>query len=137
MKIENIADRAKSYGIPGLIVDGMDVMAVREATEEAVERARRGEGPTLVEAKTYRFMGHSRGDHGMYRKEEELSDWQLRDPVPKFRAYIDDQGVDGGTIESVEEAVDQEIDEAVKYALAAPEPDPSETYSHVYFERRN
>ena len=67
MKIENIANRAASYGIPGVIVDGMDVIAVRQVTKEAVERARKSNGPTLIEAKTYRFMGHSRGDPGKYR----------------------------------------------------------------------
>jgi pyruvate dehydrogenase E1 component alpha subunit len=136
MKIENIADRAGSYGIPGMIVDGMDVIAVREITEEAIDRARRGNGPTLIEAKTYRFMGHSRGDPGKYRGEDELSDWQSRDPIPKFRAYLVDQGVDRLALESLEESVDEAIDEAVKYALAAPHPDPSETYSHVYAEGR-
>ena len=136
MKIENIADRAKSYGIPGKIVDGMDVIAVREITQGAVERARRGNGPTLIEAKTYRFMGHSRGDPGKYRGEVELSDWQSRDPIPLFRTYLVDHGVDRLTLDSLEESVDERIDEAVKYALAAPHPDPSETYSHVYAERR-
>jgi len=136
MKIENIADRAKSYGIPGKIVDGMDVIAVREITQQAVERARRGKGPTLIEAKTYRFMGHSRGDPGKYRAEVELSDWQSRDPIPLFRTYLVDHGVDRLTLDSLEESIDEGIDEAVKYALAAPHPDPSETYSHVYAERR-
>ena len=136
MKIENIADRAKSYGIPGKIVDGMDVIAVREITRQAVEQARRGNGPTLIEAKTYRFMGHSRGDPGKYRREDELSDWQSRDPIPLFRTYLVDRGVDRQTLDSLEESVDEGIDEAVKYALAAPHPDPSETYSHVYAERR-
>jgi pyruvate dehydrogenase E1 component alpha subunit len=136
MKIENIADRAGSYGIPGVVVDGMDVIAVREMTEQAVDRARRGKGPTLIEAKTYRFMGHSRGDPGNYRAEDELSDWQSRDPIQKYSNYLVDQGVDQLTLESLEESVDKRINEAVKYALAAPHPDPSETYSHVYAERR-
>ncbi len=136
MKIENIADRAESYGIPGKIVDGMDVIAVREITQQAVERARLGKGPTLIEAKTYRFMGHSRGDPGKYRGEVELSDWQSRDPIPLFRTYLVDHGVDRLTLDSLEESIDEGIDEAVKYALAAPHPDPSETYSHVYAERR-
>ncbi len=137
MKIENIADRAASYGIPGKIVDGMDVIAVRELTEQAVERARRGNGPTLIEAKTYRFMGHSRGDPGKYRGEDELSDWQSRDPIPIFRTYLIDKKVDPLTLEASEESVDEAIEEAVKYSLAAPRPDPSETHSHVFAERRN
>jgi pyruvate dehydrogenase E1 component alpha subunit len=136
MKIENIADRAESYGIPGKTVDGMDVIAVWEITKGAVEQARRGNGPTLIEAKTYRFMGHSRGDPGKYRAEDELSDWQSRDPIPLFRSYLVDREVDRLTLDSLEESVDEGIDEAVKYALSAPHPDPSETYSHVYAKRR-
>jgi pyruvate dehydrogenase E1 component alpha subunit len=136
MKIENVADRAESYSIPGVIVDGMDVMAVRETAEKAVERARRGGGPTLIEAKTYRFMGHSRGDPGKYRNEEELSEWRSRDPIPKYRAYLEAQGIDPLTLASLEESVDERIDEAVEHALAAPEPDASETYLNVYAERR-
>jgi len=136
MKIENVADRAESYGIPGVILDGMDVMAVRETAEKAVERARRGGGPTLIEAKTYRFMGHSRGDPGKYRDDKELSEWRSRDPIPKYRAYLEAQGIDPLTLASLEESVDERIDEAVEYALAAPEPDASETYLNVYAERR-
>ncbi len=132
MNIENIADRAGSYGIPGVIVDGMDVIAVREITEKAVDRARQGDGPTLIEAKTYRFMGHSRGDPGKYRDNEELSAWQSRDPVPNFRNYLVNQGIDLQALDSLEKRVAEAIDEAVKYALAAPHPDPSETYTHIY-----
>lgn len=136
MKIENIADRSVSYGIPGVIVDGMDVIAVREAAVRAVECARGGDGPTLIEAKTYRFMGHSRGDPGKYRSEEELLNWQSRDPIPKFRAYLEVQGADPQILDSLERSIDKEIDEAVQFALAVPQPDPGETYSHVYAERR-
>jgi TPP-dependent pyruvate/acetoin dehydrogenase alpha subunit len=136
MKIENIADRAKSYGIPGKIVDGMDVIAVREIAQQAIDRARRGNGPTLIEAKTYRYMGHSRADPGKYRKEEELSDWQSRDPIPKFRTYLIKLGIDHLTLDSLEDSIDQTIDQAVKDALDAPYPDASETYSNVYAEHR-
>lgn len=136
MKIENIADRAASYGIPGQIVDGMDVIAVREITQQAIERARKGDGPTLIEAKTYRYMGHSRGDPGQYRSEDEISNWRSLDPVPKFRAYLLDQGINGQMLASVEESVDDAISEALDYALAAPDPHPSELYSHVYANSR-
>jgi pyruvate dehydrogenase E1 component alpha subunit len=136
MKIENIADRAQSYGIPGIVVDGMDVIGVREITEQAVTRARGGNGPTLIEAKTYRFMGHSRGDPGKYRQEEELSDWQARDPIPRLRTQLLDQGVDQLTLDSLEESINEAIDEATNFAIAEPPPDPLETYSNVYAERR-
>lgn len=136
MKIENIAERAASYGIPGQIVDGMDVIAVREITQQAIERARKGDGPTLIEAKTYRYMGHSRGDPGQYRSEDEISNWRSLDPISKFRAYLLDQGINGQMLKSVEESVDDAISEALDYALAAPDPHPSELYSHVYANSR-
>jgi pyruvate dehydrogenase E1 component alpha subunit len=134
-KIENIADRAASYGIPGVIVDGMDVLKVNQAVQEAVDRARRGDGPTLIEAKTYRYKGHSRGDPGKYRSEQELEDWQARDPVPRFREYLLGEGIEQATLESIEDQIEEAVKEAVEYAMAAPEPDPSETYTHVYAER--
>ncbi len=137
MKIENIADRAASYGIPGKVVDGMDVIAVREITQQAVDRARLGNGPTLIEAKTYRFMGHSRGDPGKYRAKDELDTWQSRDPIPGYRSYLIEEGIVTQTLELIEKSVDEEIEDAVKYALAAPDPDPSDTYSHVYAEAGN
>ena len=135
-KIENIADRAAGYGIPGVIVDGMDVLKVYEVTHEAVDRARRGEGPTLVEAKTYRYKGHSRGDPGKYRRQEELEEWQARDPVPRFRQYLLDEGIADAALTNLEKEVDQAIRDAVEFAKSAPEPDPSDTYTHVYAEGR-
>jgi TPP-dependent pyruvate/acetoin dehydrogenase alpha subunit len=135
-KIENIADRAKSYGIPGVIVDGMDVLAVRDVSEDAVDRARMGKGPTLIEAKTYRFMGHSRGDPGQYRSQQEIEKWQARDPIPNFRKYLQDQGVDPTTIGSIEESVEDSVSLALDFALNAPDPLPTETYSHVYAKPR-
>lgn len=135
MKIENIADRAASYGIPGIIVDGMDPIAVREESQRAVDRARRGDGPTLIEAKTYRFMGHSRGDPGKYREQRELSAWQSRDPIPNFRKYLEQGGEDPHTLDSIEESVHKLVEEAVQFALDSPPPHPSETYAPVYAER--
>jgi len=137
MKIENIAQRAAGYGIPGKIVDGMDVISVRKLTQQAVDRARRGEGPTLIEAQTYRFMGHSRGDPGKYRTQDELSDWRSRDPISNFRSYLENHGVSGSLLDSINEAIDNEIDRAIEFAQAASEPDPAETYSHVYSQHRN
>lgn len=135
-KIEDIADRAAGYGIPGVIVDGMDVLEVYEVTKAAAERARRSDGPTLIEAKTYRFKGHSRGDPGKYRSPDELSSWQARDPVPRFREYLVGEGIGETSIIEIEEEVDQAIREAVEFAKSAPEPDPSDTYTHVYAEDR-
>jgi len=88
MLIENIADRAASYGIPGVTVDGNDVLAVYEAAREAVERARRGEGPTLIECKTYRHKGHSRVDPAKYRPKEEVEEWLRKDPIKRLREKL-------------------------------------------------
>ncbi|MEM3760191.1 MAG: thiamine pyrophosphate-dependent dehydrogenase E1 component subunit alpha, partial [Candidatus Bathyarchaeia archaeon] len=88
MNIENIADRAIAYGIPGVVVDGNDVLAVYEATVKAVERARNGEGPTLIECKTYRHKGHSRVDPARYRPKAEVEEWLAKDPIKRFREKL-------------------------------------------------
>jgi TPP-dependent pyruvate/acetoin dehydrogenase alpha subunit len=106
-------------------------------TQQAVDRARRGEGPTLIEAQTYRFMGHSRGDPGKYRTQDELSDWRSRDPISNYRSYLESHGVSGSLLDSMDEAIIDEIDRAIEFAQAASEPDPAETYSHVYSQHRN
>ncbi len=90
LPIENIADRAAAYGIPGVVVDGNDVLAVYEAAAKAVKRARDGEGPTLIECKTYRRGGHSRSDPGNYRPPEEVKKWLARDPIPHFEKILTD-----------------------------------------------
>jgi TPP-dependent pyruvate/acetoin dehydrogenase alpha subunit len=134
-RITDIAKRAAGYGIPGVIVDGMDVLEVYEAAQAAVQRARQGDGPTLIEAKTYRYKGHSRGDPGNYRSEQELSSWEERDPLPRYRDKLLREGIDEETLAALENAVDEEIRAAVEYAIAAPDPEPSDTYTHVYAER--
>jgi len=131
-KIENIADRAAAYGIPGVIVDGMDVLQVYQAALEAVGRARSGGGPTLIETKTYRYKGHSRGDPGKYRSPEELDQWQARDPLPAFREHLLAQGIVEKMLEEVEAGIDRAVNEAVRHAENAPEPNPEETYNYVY-----
>jgi len=131
-KIENIADRAAGYGIPGVIVDGMDVLEVNQAAQTAVERARSGDGPTLIEAKTYRYKGHSRGDPGKYRDPHELSRWQARDPIPSFREKLLSQGIEEKVLAEIDAGVDESVKAAVQHAESAPEPDPTETYTHVY-----
>jgi pyruvate dehydrogenase E1 component alpha subunit len=122
--IDNIADRAKSYGIPGVICDGTDVLEVYEVTRQAVERAKRGEGPTLIEAKTYRWRGHSRSDARKYRTREEEQEWiKNRDGIKNFREKL----IATGTL-SEEEAIEVEnkanevINEAIQFAIESPEP---------------
>ena len=137
MKIENIADRAAAYGMPGQVVDGMDVLAVFESAREAVDRARAGGGPTLLEFKTYRYLGHSRGDPGKYRTREEVETWRQQDPIQQFHdRLIGDYGVAEATLTEMEEVSQSEVETAIQQAQAAPEPDPVEAYQPVYAERR-
>jgi TPP-dependent pyruvate/acetoin dehydrogenase alpha subunit len=134
-KIENIADRADGYGIPGEIVDGMDVLQVYQAALKAVKRARRGDGPTLLEAKTYRYKGHSRGDPGKYRNQDELNDWQARDPVQNFRKQLLNKEFKEDILSDLETRIDIAVKESIQLAESAPTPDPAETYTHVYAQR--
>jgi TPP-dependent pyruvate/acetoin dehydrogenase alpha subunit len=83
--ILDIAERGQAYGMPGIVVDGMDVLAVMEAVEQAAEKARRGEGPTLIECKTYRYLGHSKNDPRAYRSKDEEKQWKERDAIKRFR----------------------------------------------------
>ena len=125
--LEDVAARAAAYGVPGSIVDGMDVLAVREATAEAVAAARAGRGPTLVECKTYRYVGHSRSDARGYRTREEEEAWQARDPIAQLRVQLPD-----GDAAGIEAAVEEELDDAVDFARNSPEPDPEELPGDVY-----
>jgi TPP-dependent pyruvate/acetoin dehydrogenase alpha subunit len=123
MLIEDIAERAASYGIPGVVVDGMDVLAVFEATERAVNRARRGEGPTLLECKTYRYRGHSRGDPCGYRSAEEVQAWQQRDPLANCRAMlVQEAGMSNNELQEIDTVADAMIEEAVEFAVKSPDP---------------
>jgi 2-oxoisovalerate dehydrogenase E1 component len=136
MRITDIAQRASGYGIPGIVVDGMDVLAVHQAAVQAVRRARQGQGPTLMECKTYRFQGHSRGDPGGYRSAEELAAWKARDPLSKCRRLLVEQfGQSERVLDDVERLCQQQVEEAVASARSAPEPAPQLLYDHVYAPR--
>jgi TPP-dependent pyruvate/acetoin dehydrogenase alpha subunit len=113
-----ILPRAEAYGIPGVEVDGNDVLAVREATAEALSRGRGGDGPTLIEFLTYRHKGHSRVDPGKYRPKEEVEAWLARDPLPRLAELLDAE-----TVRSIGEAVEREMEDALEAARAAPLPD--------------
>lgn len=131
--IENIADRAVSYGMPGVIADGMDVLDVYEKANKAVERARRGEGPTLIECKTYRYMGHSRFEKPTYRTKEELEEWKLRDPIPNFAKYLKNQySVNEEELRKIDSEVEQEIENAVTFAENSPDTDPLDYRKYIY-----
>ena len=121
-KVENIADRAAAYKIPGVVVDGNDVLAVREATLEACNRARRGEGPTLLECKTYRHFGHFVGDPGAYREPGELEALLERVPPVLFRRFLEEQGVPAAALDELEAAVIEEVRMAGEVAYRSDEP---------------
>ena len=129
--VADIADRARGYDIPGVVVDGMDILAVNEAVREAVARARAGKGPSLLEMKTYRFRGHSRGDPpaGVYRSKDELESWMKKDAVLRLEKHLK------MTKKQVEEAnanADAVIQEAVDFALASDFPAPEEALEDIY-----
>ena len=131
---ECIADRAKPFGIPAVVVDGNDVVAVYEATTEAVGRARAGQGPSLIECDTYRHPGHHVGDPGtFYRTKDEIEAWKRKDPIERHKQNLIDQGkATESELNAIEQAVDKELSEAVESAKAAPYPDVQEVREHVY-----
>jgi pyruvate/2-oxoglutarate/acetoin dehydrogenase E1 component/TPP-dependent pyruvate/acetoin dehydrogenase alpha subunit len=129
----DIADRACAYGIPGTVVDGMDVLAVRAAVGEAVARARQGKGPSLIECKTYRWYGHSRSDPRVYRTRDEEAAWKARDPIPAFATRLVEQGLaTQQEVDRVEEKAGQEIERAAEFALGSPRPPAEELEQFVY-----
>ena len=135
--IRDVADRAAGYGMPGVIVDGMDAVAVYEAAGEAVERARRGEGPTLLEAKTYRYYDHV-GVRGMgikYRPDEEVEEWKARDAIQLMEARLAEQGIlSPEEAQAVHDRVHAEAMEAIEWAESSPYPDPARLLDDVYYE---
>ena len=132
--ITSVAERGKAYGIPGVSVDGQDVLAVYEATREAVERARRGEGPTLIETRTYRFRGHFEGDPQIYRSKEEVEWWMNnKDPIKIFEKYLLERGIaTREELDAIWKRVSNEVEEAVKFAEESPYPSPEELYDDVF-----
>ena len=134
--IEDVADRAGAYNMPGVTVDGMDVMAVYEAASAAVERARAGQGPTLLECKTYRFYDHVGRDFGIVKRdEEEVAYWRSRDPIQQFRDQLIRQDVLGDAdADAILERVRSRIEEAIKFAEESPDPDPSSILEDVFTE---
>jgi pyruvate dehydrogenase E1 component alpha subunit len=133
MAIEDVADRAESYGFEGVAINGNDVLAVYQATQGALARARGGDGPTLIECKTYRWHGHSEHDKAFYRTDEELAMWKSRDPIPTFTTYL--RGLKVLTDEAmagIERRVAATIEEAVAFARDAPDPSPEDAVTDLY-----
>ncbi|BAM00987.1 MULTISPECIES: pyruvate dehydrogenase (acetyl-transferring) E1 component subunit alpha [Caldilinea] len=132
-KLERLSDRACAYGIPGVTVDGNDLIAVYCATKEAVERARSGGGPTLIEAQTYRWKGHSKSDKQRYRTKEEVKAWQERDPIARLaQRMIEASLLTEDDLQRLQARVDEEIAAAIEFAKASPEPDPATILEGVY-----
>ena len=133
MAIDDVADRAHGYGFDGVAINGNDVLAVYQATQGALARARDGEGPTLIECKTYRWHGHSEHDKAFYRSDEELAMWKSRDPITTFTTYLRTRHVlDDQKQKDVEARVTAVIDDAVEFAMNAADPDPSEAAADLY-----
>lgn len=131
---ENVASRAHGYGFPGVKVDGRDVFAVYREVKQAAERARRGEGPTLIEAVTYRLAPHSSDDDDLtYRTKDEVEEAKKMDPLQRFRHYLfANQLLDPQQEEELNQQLDQEVDDATEFAKKAPDPDQQELYRHVF-----
>ena len=134
--MENISDRAIGYGIPGVVVDGNDVFAVYEAAQAAVERARDGGGPTLLEAKTYRIKGHFVGDPEMYRTKEEVQEqFDSNDPLKNFKqAVLTTNSLTEKDLEEIEAKVEAAIEAAIDFARQSPYPQPTELFEDLYVE---
>jgi pyruvate dehydrogenase E1 component alpha subunit len=133
--ISDVARRSDAYAMPGVIADGNDVLDVLRVAGEAAARARAGNGPSLIEAKTYRHRGHYEGDMGAYRPPDEVADWMARDPILTFGArLVADHGVSQGELDEVATDVERTLEEAAAYADASPHPEPHEALEDVYRE---
>jgi len=133
----SIADRAAAYNMPGVLVDGYDVVAVHEAAAEAVERARRGDGPSLIEAKTWRYFGHFEGDQVTYRTAEQSAAYREHDPLTWFARQAVDRGLlTAEEVEQRDRAAEAAVDEAIEFADRSPLPAPEEALTDVYVSYR-
>ena len=134
--LDRLSDRSTGYAIPGVCVDGNDVLAVREAANEAVERARKGEGPSFIECQTYRWMGHFTADDGKYRPDEEVKYWkEERDPIKNFaKMILDEKTVTKKNLDAIHQEVGKEIEEAFNFAVESDFDDPGNMIKGVYYE---
>ncbi|MDO8685924.1 MAG: thiamine pyrophosphate-dependent dehydrogenase E1 component subunit alpha [Clostridiales bacterium] len=133
--VKDISQRAAAYDIPGVTIDGNDVFAINEAVEKAIERARSGEGPTLIECKTYRWFGHWTGDPQVYRTREEVEAWKGKCPIKRLRKYLLQNGIlTEKELDKIEQDAYEEIEEAAQFAIESPEPDPAAVMEDVFYE---
>jgi pyruvate dehydrogenase E1 component alpha subunit len=139
-KLKNISDRAAAYGMRSALADGMDVLSVYQAVSEAVERARKGQGPTLVECKTYRFRGHHEGDPKkgeMYRTKQEMDEWEKRDPIIRLGdKMIKDRKATQAELDAINQETVKEIEDAVAFAKESPSPKPDDVTSYLFVSER-
>jgi pyruvate dehydrogenase E1 component alpha subunit len=132
-KNTSVSSRATSYGLPGVTVDGQDVIAVHDAAKEATDRARAGDGPTLIECHTYRYVGHHEGDPGTdYRTRDEVQHWKGRDPVKFARKLLLEYGVTQAKLDQVDKEIELLIQDAVEFAENSPEPTAESVTEHVF-----
>jgi len=137
IRIEEISKRAAAYGMPGISVDGDDILAVYDAAKKAVNRARKGKGPTLIECKTHRWFGHFAGDKQKYRSPEEIETVRQYDPIQRLQKRLAELNIlDAKDIDSIEQRIRWEIEQAVKFAEKSPSPEPGELFDDVYGEEK-
>jgi len=128
--------RAVAYGIPGYSIDGNDVFAINEVMEQAIARAKAGEGPTLVECKTYRWAGHWTGDPQVYRTREEVEEWKQKDPIKRLRSWMIENGVlSEAECDAIERKSIEAVEAATRFALESPDPDPARVMDDVFCEQ--
>ena len=133
MAVANVADRAAAYAMPGVTVDGNDLPAVAAASRTAVDRARRGAGPTLLECRTYRIRGHSKSDRNLYRTKEEIERWRAADPIGRLEAELRGAGVlDASDVADIAADAQRTIEAALAFAQSSPDPDPADLLRDVY-----
>ena len=131
--IKNLSIRAESYGFPGVTIDGNNLLDVMEAAEKAVHRARSGKGPTLIEAKTYRFNGHSKSDKELYRSAEEVEERRKKDPIMRFERFLlQDIEIDEREMLQIKQKIQKEVKAATVFALESKEPSLEELFTDVY-----
>src|SRR5215470_15668780 len=135
MAVENIADRAEAYGMPGEIIDGNDILSVWDASTRAIERARAGHGPTLIECKTFRMTGHSAHDDAGYVPHELFEFWEERDPISRYEHFLTERGLTTPTaLQEMQQRINLEIDDAIEAAEKEPFPEPEDCLKDVYYE---
>ena len=133
--VEDISDRGGGYNMPAYTADGNDVLAINEVTTKAIERARKGQGPTLIEFKTYRWLGHWTGDPQVYRTREEVEEWKKKCPIKRFEDYLLEEGIaTREQLDKIEKDVIKEMEDAEKFALESPQPDETTVMDYVFYE---